>query len=108
MFSLDTSDVSARYFKYHLSDMFLTYVFDFVSVLIQVTTFYNRNLKGLKTDPRYSSIRELGNLLRRTKLRSVLNLLAFKIIYNSMKRFLPVFCCCWLKLGLAFIVFFLV
>ena len=48
-FSLDTSGVSARYFKYHLSDMFLTYVFDFVSVLFQVTTFYNRNLKGPKS-----------------------------------------------------------
>ena len=48
-FSLHTSDVSARYFKYHRSDMFLTYMFDFVSVVIQVTTFYNRNLKGLKS-----------------------------------------------------------
>ena len=36
--------------------------------------------------------------------RSVL----FKIIYNSMKRFSPVFCCCWPKLGLAFVVFYLV
>ena len=31
-FSLHTSGVSARYLKYHLSDMFLTYLFDFVSV----------------------------------------------------------------------------
>ena len=29
--------------------MFFTYVFDFVPVLIQVTTSYNRNLKGLKS-----------------------------------------------------------